>query len=120
MIPRGGTPGCLSPESFNADREVTTDEISGKSSDYWGLGVVMYFLAAGRFPFESTSIQGNMRPFEDSYSSSLHKLIERMLHRNERLRPSSTEIINNFEWLKIGMNDTRVTHEVRRLRHNQV
>eukprot|EP00300_Choanocystis_sp_HF-7_P027142 c32213_g1_i1.p1 GENE.c32213_g1_i1~~c32213_g1_i1.p1 ORF type:complete len:951 (+),score=147.00 c32213_g1_i1:27-2879(+) len=82
-------PVHLSPESANGDH------FNGKIHDMWGLGVCLYFLVYGKYPFEATSarqmyiilLQDQLKfPRRPRISKSLKSLLKGLLDKNPATR----------------------------------
>jgi predicted ATPase len=93
---RGGTPLYMSPEQARA-------EPVDAATDIFSLGLVLYELATGQHPFRADSEVGvlhsivSQSPLPPSrlnpeVSASLEALIQHMLAKNPRLRPTALEV----------------------------
>eukprot|EP00435_Cladocopium_sp_Y103_P060204 s20_g22.t1 len=82
-----GTKIFWSPEFFDRDY--------GQKVDVWAMGVIMYGLASGRFPFRD---ENDVRNKEVRIPK--REFIRKMLEKNEKLRMSSSEAKGNkiFLW----------------------
>ncbi len=91
-----GTVAYMSPEQVRGD---TADS----ASDVFSLGIVLYQLVAGQHPFEADSPLGMLhaiatrRPLplarlNPSAPAALTGLLEAMLHKDARLRPTAAEV----------------------------
>ena len=89
--PLGGTPPYMSPEQFEGRTDI------GARSDVYSLGVVIYWLVAGRYPYQFTSnvdlarkvMMGHVTPLLDVRSdvpAALVEIIERAMARKEAER----------------------------------
>jgi Serine/threonine protein kinase len=93
-----GTPAYMAPE-----RMTNADEVDFKA-DIFGLGVMLYEMLAGQFPFEGSSIvsmlasisRGEPRPLTDcvpDMPAAVADLVMRMMAREKADRPASCEAI---------------------------
>lgn len=86
-----GTKIFWSPEFFDRDY--------GQKVDVWAMGVIMYGLASGRFPFRD---ENDVRNKEVHIPKRVHpvceEFIRKMLEKNEKLRMSSSEVMSH-EWI---------------------
>ena len=94
-----GTPSYMSPEI------VLRKEYAGPPADIWALGVLLYALLCGTFPFKGSTdkelyrhiSQGKFH-FPEQLSSASRSLISKMLTVNPNKRPNVYEILND-PWL---------------------
>lgn len=102
-----GTVGYTAPEVIIGGIAYDAD-----ATDIWSLGVMLYVMIAGRFPFDVQSkscsqdiVQGSFRPPEDglNLSQGLLRLLRRMLEPSPRKRATIAEIMQH-EWVvdKLG------------------
>lgn len=100
---RRGTPSFMAPEIFA--------EKFSYPADIWALGICMYILITGVYPFnlaKNTSISLNEfhqiillqepsfnEPRWNIYSNNLQHLIRKMLNKQMDKRPTSTDILND-------------------------
>lgn len=86
-----GTKIFWSPEFFDRDY--------GQKVDVWAMGVIMYGLASGRFPFRD---ENDVRNKEVRIPKRVHpvceEFIRKMLEKSEKLRMSSSEVMSH-EWI---------------------
>lgn len=90
-----GTPSYMAPEI------VKKQEYEGKPVDMWALGVLLYVMLAGAFPFRGVNEQDlyhkiarcNLR-FPDHVTSDARKLITRLLDTNAKRRITARELVN--------------------------
>ncbi|XP_052049320.1 putative sperm motility kinase W [Apodemus sylvaticus] len=95
-----GTKSCFAPEL------VIQEPYDGKKSDVWSLGVVLYFINTGHYPFTgSTTKEMEEKIATGTYeipshvSGQLENLIHQMLTVSPEMRPSIEEI-ENHPWVK--------------------
>merc|ERR1719421_1195090 len=89
-----GTPYYLSPE-------ICQERPYSWSSDVWAMGCILYEMAALRVPFDAPNIRalvskitrGPMPVVPSRYSADLQRLYGDLLQREERKRPSSTDVL---------------------------
>lgn len=94
-----GTPDYMAPELLNAGPgRVAPGRYDARQVDVWALGVMLYLLVAGVYPFEDPkhpdnvahTLQnvrlGRIAPLPGVVSASCADLIARMLHKNPRRR----------------------------------
>eukprot|EP00353_Schmidingerella_taraikaensis_P006910 CAMPEP_0185570822 /NCGR_PEP_ID=MMETSP0434-20130131/2987_1 /TAXON_ID=626734 ORGANISM="Favella taraikaensis, Strain Fe Narragansett Bay" /NCGR_SAMPLE_ID=MMETSP0434 /ASSEMBLY_ACC=CAM_ASM_000379 /LENGTH=293 /DNA_ID=CAMNT_0028186031 /DNA_START=1813 /DNA_END=2694 /DNA_ORIENTATION=- len=92
-----GTPSYMSPEI------VRKHEYDGKPVDMWALGVLLYVMLTGTFPFRGVSEQdlyqkiqrGQYRTNHDSLSADARKVIGRLLDTDARRRMTADELIES-------------------------
>jgi len=91
---RIGTPYYLSPE-------ICLDRGYDAKTDMWALGVIIYQMCALRHPFDATSMEGLLhaiihtrhRPLPSTYSKPLRDLVDALLAKNPKKRPSVYEVL---------------------------
>merc|ERR1719486_1480389 len=89
-----GTPYYLSPE-------ICQERPYSWSSDVWAMGCILYEMAALRVPFDAPNIRalvtkitrGPMPALPSRYSADLQRLCGDLLQREERKRPTSTDVL---------------------------
>ncbi|KAL4478063.1 hypothetical protein ABPG72_013502 [Tetrahymena utriculariae] len=91
-----GTPSYMSPEITKKR------EYFGKPADVWSLGVVLYALVCGRFPFKGKDdndlfrkIQSGDFKIPGNISQSATRLINKLLKLNPEERPTAKEILSD-------------------------
>lgn len=81
--------------------EICTSQPYNHKSDVWGLGCLIYELAAQKRPFEASSItslvrrilRGKMDPLPAIYSTSMHDLVAALLQQRPSSRPSVAQLL---------------------------
>jgi NIMA (never in mitosis gene a)-related kinase len=89
-----GTPYYLSPE-------ICQERPYSWSSDVWAMGCILYEMAALRVPFDAPNIRalvskitrGPVPVIPPRYSQDLQRLCGDLLQKEERKRPSSTDVL---------------------------
>lgn len=90
-----GTPYYLSPE-------LCEEKPYNNKSDIWSLGCVLYELCTLRHPFEANNqgalilkiLRGKYSPIPATYSRSLHEMVDRLLIKDFRQRPTIEQILH--------------------------
>ena len=90
-----GTPYYLSPE-------MCEDKPYNDKSDVWALGCILYELCTFKHPFNARSqgalimkiIKEKQEPILKCYSKDLQFLIDSILEKNDKIRPSCKEILS--------------------------
>lgn len=84
---------------------VSKIEYSGPPADIWALGVLLYALLCGRFPFKGqsdkelyTNICKQELPLPDHISKQGKQLLLRIFNKNPDKRPSAKDILRD-PWL---------------------
>ncbi|GEM_PF-1350752 len=96
-----GTPQYMSPEQILGTREV--DHLT----DIWSMGVVLYFLLAGRVPFNGPSpsaiiaaipntIAKPLGTFRNDISAQVINIVERCLSKDPEGRPASADELHQL------------------------
>jgi len=100
-----GTPSYMAPEI------VSKIEYAGPPADIWALGVLLYALLCGRFPFKGqndkelyTNICKQELPLQDHISRQGRQLLLRIFHKNPDKRPSTKDILRD-PWLQFSTRD---------------
>lgn len=100
-----GTPSYMAPEI------VSKIEYAGPPADIWALGVLLYALLCGRFPFKGqndkelyTNICKQDLPLQDHISRQGRQLLLRIFHKNPDKRPSTKDILRD-PWLQFSARD---------------
>ena len=95
--------------SYMAPEIVTKKEYSGFKADIWALGVVLYVMLTGRFPFTGKNerelfnrIQTGqfLPPVQMNFEAK--RLVTRMLSVDPSKRPSAGELVRD-QWLMTGL-----------------
>lgn len=100
-----GTPSYMAPEI------VSKIEYAGPPADIWALGVLLYALLCGRFPFKGqndkelyTNICKQDLPLPDHISRQGRQLLLRIFHKNPDKRPSTKDVLRD-PWLQFSARD---------------
>ena len=90
---------------------VSKIEYSGPPADIWALGVLLYALLCGRFPFKGqsdkelyTNICKQELPLPDHISKQGKQLLMRIFNKNPDKRPSTKDILRD-PWLQFSARD---------------
>ncbi|CAD7698637.1 unnamed protein product [Ostreobium quekettii] len=108
-----GTPDYMCPEMLGIGPSMTGagPKYDAKAVDVWAMGVLMYLLVTGVYPFEdpahpnsvSHTLQnvraGRMRPFPDHVTQECGEIIKHMLQREPHRRINLKQIMQH-PWLK--------------------
>lgn len=98
-----GTPYYLSPE-------LCEEKPYNHKSDIWSLGCVLYELCTFKHPFEAKNqgslimkiVKGQFTPISNKYSEGLRHMVNQLLLKDYKKRPSIQEIMN-FDSMKKRM-----------------
>ncbi|KAL6051393.1 MAP/microtubule affinity-regulating kinase 4 [Balamuthia mandrillaris] len=91
-----GTPAYAAPEMILAKKYI------GPEVDVWSMGVVLFSMVAGRFPFGNVSnIISGQYHMPDNLSSAMKDLISRMLTVDTKRR-ATMQHISEHPWVTIG------------------
>ena len=89
-----GTPSYMSPEIINRD------PYDGHKADMWALGVVMFRLICGKYPFKGShendlyaAVLNGKLNFPPGTSKPSVDLIERLLSKDPKCRPTAKEAL---------------------------
>ena len=89
-----GTPSYMAPEI------VSKIEYSGPPADIWALGVLLYALLCGKFPFRGqndkelySNIKTQELQFPDNVSPSARAFLQKMFQKSPDRRPSAKQIL---------------------------
>lgn len=83
-----GTPPYMSPQL------ASRSPYSGQSSDVWALGIALYLMITGKFPFRSSN------------EKQLYRLIQQGKYKNENFSPEIKQLLDSM--LKVD-EKTRIT-----------
>lgn len=94
-----GTPSYMAPEVL------VCPKYSGKAADVWSLGVILYVLLCGRFPFQGASLQqlhqSTRNPGQLSFPKGIslgsQALVRAILIASPAKRPTAQQILTH-EW----------------------
>ena len=90
----------FAPEMFQLQEK---GEIQGKKTDIWALGITLFYLLCGKYPFEEAKNPLYLKDlilekeinFEWINHSPARELVKKMLERNPEKRATLDEIIND-------------------------
>eukprot|EP01018_Ginkgo_biloba_P030748 Gb_31411 [translate_table: standard] len=106
-----GTPNYVAPEVIN------DKGYDGATADLWSCGVILFVLMAGYLPFDESNLMTLYRKIYKAeftcpswFSSSVKKLITRILDPNPKTRITIPEILEN-EWFKKGYKPPKFQEE---------
>ncbi|KAL5014361.1 hypothetical protein ScPMuIL_008631 [Solemya velum] len=101
LTDKHGCPAYVSPEILNAN-----ESYSGRSADIWSLGVMLYTMLVGRYPFhdsEPTALFGKIRrgqfTIPRNLSSKAKCLIKSILRLDPAERLTSSHVLQH-PWIK--------------------
>ena len=100
-----GTPHYIAPEV------IQREGYFGKPADIWSLGIILYRMVVGCFPFKGNTektlflkvVKGDLR-LPSELSPQLTNLLGRMLSFDYRKRPTAEEL-GRDEWLCAGAHE---------------
>jgi len=112
-----GTPDYMAPEllgagNFEALKERRVGKYDAKACDVWAMGVLLYLLVTGKYPFEDpkdpknvvATLQnishGRMRPLPARISSECSDIVASMLRRDPKTRITLQEMCTH-PWFKM-------------------
>ncbi|KAK6186972.1 hypothetical protein SNE40_006227 [Patella caerulea] len=120
MSDKHGCPAYVSPEILNA-----TGTYSGKAADMWSLGVMLYTILIGRYPFHDTqpaALFGKIRRGQfnipNMLSSRAKCLIKTLLRRDPSERLTAEQVLEH-PWFK-GSNSGYFSHRTDRTSSDQI
>jgi serine/threonine protein kinase len=106
-----GTPSYMSPEI------VLRQEYAGPPADVWALGVLLYAMLCGTFPFKGRNdkelykrISRGQAPLPEHLSPGAKLLLQRMLQVDPDRRPTSHELLSD-KWFS-GVGEEPLFHKV--------
>ena len=85
--------------------ELLKEKLVSRMADIWGLGLIIYEMCTVTNPFYAHGkvktyvdydLPGN--PIHSQYSPKLRNMVERMLNKNHKVRPSAAELLTH-NWL---------------------
>ncbi len=108
---RHGCPAYVSPEILDLSKRF----YAGKPVDMWSLGVILYILVHGRYPFYDQTPAGlfdkirTVKPIiEHHIPLELRQLIKNLLKKLPDQRPTIEDVLANHEWLRINVSPARL------------
>jgi hypothetical protein len=115
MSDRHGCPAYVSPEIL----DLSTKDYAGKPADVWGLGVLLYVLLMGRYPFYDTTPSGLFGKIRTAkivmteqcgVSFELRWLIRCLLRKLPEERPKVCEILAH-PWLSKARSGLKIKYD---------
>ncbi|XP_076349823.1 tribbles homolog 2-like [Tachypleus tridentatus] len=110
---RHGCPAYVSPEILTP-----TETYSGKAADCWSLGVILYTLLVGRYPFNDsnhTSLIGKIRrgkyTIPDFISLQAKCLIRNLLRKDPKERFTVEDVLDH-PWFKLQFHEGRISSDI--------
>ncbi|XP_043566769.1 tribbles homolog 3 [Chiloscyllium plagiosum] len=107
LMDKHGCPAYVGPEILN-----TKQSYSGRAADVWSLGVVLYTMLVGRYPFQDmepaalfSKIRRGLYTVPDHISPKAKCLIQCILRRNPAERLTASEILDH-PWFSSNFNMT--------------
>lgn len=101
LMDKHGCPAYVGPEILNSKQSY-----SGKAADVWSLGVILYTMLVGRYPFQDTEpaalftkIRRGLFTIPESLSPKAKCLIRCLLRREPADRLTASEILDH-PWFK--------------------
>eukprot|EP00889_Picochlorum_renovo_P007201 jgi/Picre1/34231/NNA_001705.t1 len=123
-----GTPDYMAPEllgattdNFDALKQRRVGKYDAKACDVWAMGVLLYLLVTGKYPFENpkqsnnviATLQnirnGRMRPLPSRISAECVNLIECMLRQDPQQRITLADMCAH-PWFRMCNVSSTVTH----------
>jgi len=107
-----GTPDYMAPEmlGYGSKRQANGDKYDARAVDVWAMGVMLYLMVAGVYPFEDPdhpdnvahTLQnvrdGRIRPLPAGISNLCADLIAKMLHKKAHRRLTLESVLKH-QWL---------------------
>ena len=97
LVDKHGCPAYVSPEILT-----TMERYSGKAADMWSLGVILYTMLIGRYPFQDSDagalfkkIRRGLYSITDAISSRAKCLIRSLLRMNPHDRLNASDVIHH-------------------------
>lgn len=106
-----GSPAYVAPEVLNFK------PYEGTAADMWGLGVILYVMLTGKYPFQDSVPMKLLRKIKEArfhvpshLSESSKRLLRRLLSRNPLERPTAAESLKDV-WLRPDVAATAATEQ---------
>lgn len=103
LADKHGCPAYVSPEILT-----TTESYSGRAADMWSLGVILYTMLIGRYPFQDadatalfTKIRRGLYQIPDTISSRAKCLIRSLLRMDPGERLAAEDVLQH-PWLSLA------------------
>jgi serine/threonine protein kinase len=96
-----GTRAYISPE-VNSKKGYRA-----RPSDVWALGVLLFFMVTGHFPFRSVTEKSEfeasvLQEVEVKLSQPLVMMLKKMMQNSPGMRPGVRELLGKEEWMGLG------------------
>ena len=95
-----GTAIYMAPEVFD------NTNYDGIKADMWSMGVVLYSMCAGQYPFAGNDrnklkqkVRSQAPVYPDHFSPPLVRLLEALLKKDPNDRPEVTDLFDSFSWM---------------------
>jgi len=112
VIPFGRTPilnDAKGSPAYVAPEVLSFKPYEGKAADVWGLGVILYVMLTGKYPFQDSVPMKLLRKIKEArfhipghLSESSTRLLRQLLSRNPIERPTAAEILKDA-WLRLDV-----------------